>query len=78
MKKKAKEQIASGLLDVGLALPEADIAEELALISEEPKGKNDMDVEQSESTKARKKTKQGVIGEGKASTLSNKQRMQVL
>lgn len=80
MKRKAKEQeqLASGFSDVILALPDAEEVDEFAFVGEEPRGKNDMDIEQSESTKARKKARQGVIGEGRASTLSNRQRMQVL
>ena len=79
LKKKAKEQIANGLTDVGLALPDtADDTDVVALVGEASKGRNDMDVEEPYTIRKRKKTKRGIIGEGKGSTLTDKQRMQVL
>ena len=78
LKRKAKDQLASGLQDVALALPDV----EQDTIDDEQIGKEHSHVTQPDSSETpkppRRKRKAGMIGEGKGVPLSEKQRKRVL
>ncbi|KAL5518870.1 hypothetical protein ACEPAH_553 [Sanghuangporus vaninii] len=77
LRRKARDQIASGFEDVALALP--NVGEDTVDDSREKKNPDVMQTGFSEAMKPLpRKRKTGMIGEGKGAPLSEKQRRQVL
>lgn len=71
LKRRAKEQVASGLDDIKAALSAVDVAVPQTI-------QEALESESAEATASRPRTTQGQIGEGKAAPLSKAQRKRAL